>query len=311
MKAEKQTRTRTYFLTALILVIAIFAASVIKTELFNAKMHQAVYTGASLFTAEDSGADLSVQAVPRSSTWGKIFDFNNEGLTENNYQAYTYDFTFSNNTRDEVESFTFQLTFSEETFLASGWNGAVEIHQKLNGGEVVSLVPDLREYKKENHPLTTITVDGETFIRMQPGDYFIYIPSSTTNAMEVPINAHEGTTAGFILYVENGKTIEGSSMELDYKLHRLLTSEPLFWISIALLTAWLISLIIFAGTPPTSEFDGTSFVTTAPAATTQWLPIVTPGSITALAPIHTSSPMTTALVDTPCSSILLEESLKL
>ena len=42
------------------------------------------------------------------------------------------------------------------------------------------------------------------------------------------------------------------------------------------------SLIVFADTPPTSVFDGTSFVTTAPAAMMTLLPIVTPGRIVTL-----------------------------
>ena len=38
--------------------------------------------------------------------------------------------------------------------------------------------------------------------------------------------------------------------------------------------------------PPTTVFAGTSFETTAPAATTAFSPTVTPGSIVAPAPIH-------------------------
>ena len=37
-----------------------------------------------------------------------------------------------------------------------------------------------------------------------------------------------------------------------------------------------IFLITFAGLPPTTTLSGTSFVTTAPAATTAFLPMVTP-----------------------------------
>ena len=55
---------------------------------YNSREHQETFTGPELFTPEPSkGTDVSVAAVPRSSTWGKIFDFENEGLTENNYQA--------------------------------------------------------------------------------------------------------------------------------------------------------------------------------------------------------------------------------
>lgn len=245
MKQRNRKKALIAFSATLALIIAVFAVGVIRTELYNAKNHHMDFAGSSLFNAEDGKGDVSVKGAARSSTWGKIFDFQNEGLTENNYQAYTYDFTFSNNTKDEVESFSFLLTFSEEAFLASGWNGSVEIHQKINGGEIVSLVPDLREYKKDDHPLETVSVDGETFIRMKPGDYFKYNPSSAMNAMEVPIKPYEGTTPGFIVYVANDKTIEGSSLALDYKFHRLLTSETLFWISIAALAVWLVALIVF------------------------------------------------------------------
>ena len=40
-------------------------------------------------------------------------------------------------------------------------------------------------------------------------------------------------------------------------------------------------LMTFAGTPPTKVLSGTSFVTTAPAATTAFRPIVTPGQMVA------------------------------
>ncbi len=245
MNAENRKKTSIIFLAVLLLIVAVFAASVIKTNAYNAKVHRAVYEGPALFKAEDGSEAVSVRGAARSSTWGKIFDFNNEGLTENNYQAYTYDITFSNNTKDEVERFKFRLTFSEEAFLASGWNGAFEIHQVVTGGEIVSLVPDLREYKKADHPLETFSVDGETFVRMKPGDYFDYIPSSSMNAMEVPIEPFEGTTPGFILYVKNGETIEGSKLEMEYSFHRVLTNEPLFWISLVALGFWLIALAIF------------------------------------------------------------------
>ena len=48
-----------------------------------------------------------------------------------------------------------------------------------------------------------------------------------------------------------------------------------------------------AGTPPTTVRGATSFVTTAPAATTAPSPMVTPGSMEAWSPIHTSFPIVT------------------
>jgi len=47
------------------------------------------------------------------------------------------------------------------------------------------------------------------------------------------------------------------------------------------------------GIPATTMFAGTSFVTTAPTATTELFPMVTPGSMVALDPIYTFSPIVT------------------
>ena len=44
--------------------------------------------------------------------------------------------------------------------------------------------------------------------------------------------------------------------------------------------------MIFAGIPPTMVLSGTSFDTTAPAATTEFSPMVTPCKIVAFAPIQ-------------------------
>lgn len=56
-----------------------------------------------------------------------------------------------------------------------------------------------------------------------------------------------------------------------------------------------ISLMNLAGLPATMALAGTSFVTTAAAATTAFSPIVTPGRIVAPAPIHALRQMCTGL----------------
>ena len=246
-KDENRKRATILFAVALILIMILLIISMLKTSAFNNTEHHGVFAGAELFSAEEGRpGEVSVRAVPRSSTWGKVFDFNDEGITENNYQAYTYDFSVSNNTKDEVSAFTFKLTFSKEAFLASAWNGALEIHQNVMGGELVATVPDLREFNPDAYALEIVTVDGESFIRMKAGDYLVYHPSSTMNALEMPIEAFKGTTPGIIMYIAIGESIEESVLELDYTFNRPLTGEPLFWVSLALLAIWLIVLITFA-----------------------------------------------------------------
>ncbi|MBQ9604678.1 MAG: HD domain-containing protein, partial [Firmicutes bacterium] len=187
---------------------------------------------------------VSVKAIPRGSTWGKIFDFENEGLTENNYQAYTYDFTVKNNTGDEVKDFSFKMTFDTDVYLLSAWNGALEIHQLSGTEEITDTVPDLREFIPEDYKLNTVTVDGESLIKMKSGDFFVYIPSSAVNAVEVPIEAYEATTPGIIMYVETEDNIEGSTLEIEYTFRRAMTGEPLFWVSIIGLIIWLTSFFV-------------------------------------------------------------------
>ena len=247
MKSNGGKKAVILFSAAFMLIAALLAASVIKTNTYNNTEHHATFTGTSLFNSDVPPSDtFSVRVEPRSSTWGKIFDFQNEGISEENFQAYTYDFFFSNNTADSVKDFSFKLTFSREAYLSSAWNGALEIHQQTAEGEVVDTVPDMRVFNPEEHSLSWVTVDGEYLIALQAGDWLIYHPSTAMNAMEMPIKPYEGTTPGLILYVENGETIEDSTLDLDYTFHRLLTSEPLFWVSLAGLVSWLVALIVFA-----------------------------------------------------------------
>ncbi len=228
-------------------VVLFLAFSLYKTNRYNRTTHRDSFTGDVLFGETDLKTKaVSVRAVPRSSTWTKVFDLNHEGITEHNFQAYTYDFSINNNTRDEVKDFTFKWTFDQDVFLLSAWNGAIEVHQNKDGEEYSATIPDLREFNEHDYDFDTATFDGEVMIRMRAGDYLVYIPSSNVNAMEVPIKPYEGTTPGIILYVAIGKDISDTTLDIEYTFHRLLRNEPLFLISLIGLAVWLIALIIYA-----------------------------------------------------------------
>lgn len=239
-------KTRIVFIVTLIAIVVCFGVSILKTNAYNSVQHKKLLSGEALFAQDEAETNggVSVVAAARSDTWTKLFDLNNEGLTENNYQAYTYDFTVTNNTNDEVADFYFKLTFDNEVFLASAWNGALEFHQFSNDGEVIDTVPDLRVFEAGKHNLRTINAEERDLVVMEKGDYLIYEPSSTANAMEVPIEPHEGTTPGCILYVKIGESIESSKLEVEYSFNRKLTSEVLFWIAAGALFVWVIALII-------------------------------------------------------------------
>ena len=245
-KIKNRNKARIAFAAALLLIIGLYGISIWKTDNYNHAVHHDTFSGPPLFSsAVARGKDVSVNINARNDTWSKIFDFNEEGLTEENVQAFTYDFVISNNTKDEVSDFSFKLTFSKDVYLASAWNGSLEIHQFSSGSEVSDTVPDLRRFNPDRYSFEVFEADGESFIVMRSGDYLIYHPDTGVNAMEVPINPHEITSPGIIMYVDAGKDIRDSVLDLDYTLHRLLTSEPLFWVSVGCLLIWLIALIIF------------------------------------------------------------------
>ncbi len=244
-RKNRRGKTIILYSVLLALIIIIFVLSLVKTEIYNRTRHHRSFSGPTLFSEEVVDTyPVSINAVPRGSTWTKVYDPENLGLTEHNIQAYTYDFTVSNNTKDEVSDFTFTIIFERETFLSSAWNGELELHQKQAGGEYVATVPDLREFNPEDYAFDTVTVDGEVLIRMKPGDYLVYLPSSSMSAMEIPIEPFEGTVPGIILYTAIGEDISGSTIEMDYTFHRFLKNVPLFWISIVAFTIWLIALSI-------------------------------------------------------------------
>lgn len=232
------------FSVSMLIIIVLFIAAIVKTNMYNSKNHVLELAGADLFTVEPEERDVSVNITARGSTWGKIFDFNNEGITENNYTAHTYDFFIDNNTKYDVKKFSFKFVFSYDAYITSAWNGAIEFHQFNDGNEIINTIPDLRDYNAMEYSINKRIVDGETLVVMKKGDFLIYHPSESMNALEMPIKPHEGTTPGMILYTENGHSIDGSSLILNYTFYKHYTSEPLFWVSISGFGVWAIVFII-------------------------------------------------------------------
>ena len=159
-----------FFTAALFVICAVFAVSAIRTDVFNREVHRKTFSGAALFTDSSKADGFSVSAVPRGSTWTKASDLNNEGLTDYNYQAHTYDIYVTNNTNDEVRTYFFKATFGKQAPLLSGWNGAFEIHQMRDSGELVSSIPDLRDYNPADYSVQTVHFDGDTLVSLRRGD---------------------------------------------------------------------------------------------------------------------------------------------
>ena len=97
MKQNNRKKAAWIFAVTFLIVLAVLAAAMLKTSAYNHTRHHADLAGTAVFSERGAQAEgISVTAVPRGSTWTKVFDLHDEGLTEHNYQAFTYDFTFAN-----------------------------------------------------------------------------------------------------------------------------------------------------------------------------------------------------------------------
>ena len=243
---KKKSLFISLFTSTLVVILGLFVASIVRTNIYNAQKHEQVLTGSELFTTTpDKSQKVSLNVELRDGSWGKIFDFNDEGLTENNYTAHTYDFFITNNTDHEVNNFTFKLEFKHEAYISQAWNGSVEIHQHVDGKEHFVTIPDLRVYKPADYDLKYFFLEDEPFIEMQSGDYIVYHPSASKNALEMPIKAHEGTTPGIIMYVANGENLDNSVVTFNYTLFKLFTNDIFFIISVICFGIWSVVLIMF------------------------------------------------------------------
>ena len=239
MSKEKRNNIIAIFSATLLIIAALFIVSYLRNYEFNETVHQKILSGDLLFRdQDDESQDVSVRIVARSSTWTKIFDLEGEGIEEPDYQAFTYDFYVSNNTDDELSDYTYKLTFDRDVYLMSAWNGSLTIFQEGYS----DTIPDLREFDPSAFSFDTVEVDGEVLIHMKPGEYLIYLPSSG-DAMEIPVSSGESSIPGMIIYVPIGEDISGSTLEIDYTLHRLLRNEPLFEIAVVAMAIWSIALI--------------------------------------------------------------------
>ena len=84
MKKQNRRKVTAIFVVTILVVILIFILSVVKVNVYNNTRHYKTFSGTSLFASTETSEAVSVSAVPRNSTWSKVFDINNEGLTEHN-----------------------------------------------------------------------------------------------------------------------------------------------------------------------------------------------------------------------------------
>lgn len=161
----------------------------------------------------DSGQNcnaFNVRIAPRTGqtdSWPKIIEENGESV---DYKGTIYDVTVENIGECNISRWNLKIDITQDVFLNNAWCGTFEIHQNVDGKEIVQTV-DLRNYIKEDLVLDYTIADPDLLIPLHKGDYIIYYPDFAAD--EYPIsNADSGKQTqvvfGAIFYDKNAETAQ-------------------------------------------------------------------------------------------------------
>ena len=197
------------------------------------------YEAPEAVVTEQDGVTAVLSA--RSSTWTKVFNFEGIEDADPDYQAYTYDLSIQNESEAVMSEYSFTFAFNTEAYLASAWNGSLEINQ----GGVTQYIEDLRDFDASELTIETVNVDGEDFVVLSEGDSFIYYPNTDQTANEVPVQAGDSSVPGFIVYLKIGDNLSEPSMKLAYRLQKSVSSDIIFKLGVIASVIFLLFLIIY------------------------------------------------------------------
>lgn len=198
--------------------------------------------------SDQEAPDCFLQIYPRggaTDAWDKLVVVDG---AEVNYHGVIYEVKLTNNTGYAISDWSARMDITQPCYLNNAWCGRLEIHQQRTDGEKVQTI-DLREYDIEAITLEYQLEGQDLMIPLQPGDYIVYEPSE--EAKEFPIapsdaamGDYRAVLAGLIFYTPPGTVMDFADVELNYRLHRNVVQDPVFWVLIVLLAVWVICVIV-------------------------------------------------------------------
>lgn len=156
------------------------------------------------------------------------------------YIGETCNCNIENSKKYALRDWTLTLRIVQDCYLNGFWCGDFEVHQFRDKKEIVEIVKNgqtdvsksvLEYHKYSNNPM----------IHLQPGDYLVYLPSETVQ--ETEIKPHSSIGIGFIFYYKD--YLDFSSYELLYRNDFKFTDSFHFYIIIALLILWLLTMVFY------------------------------------------------------------------
>lgn len=189
----------------------------------------------------DSSGKVQMEIDARAdstSTWLKR-DFEMDDGRKVDLTGQTIDGTLTNQSGDTIQDWELQINITGDCYINQAWNGEVEIHQFTGTEKEVVQRLNLQNYQLENVTFE-YRYDGDLLIPLQKGDYVIYYPSSRFS--EMPIDAGDDVKIGVIFYYLD--QLDLSDYDLLLHFHRSFTDGFTFYIFIALLGLWVLSMTI-------------------------------------------------------------------
>lgn len=199
--------------------------------------------------------DLTIEIVTRGGDSGS---WTYDGLLDDNENfiirpgvGTIYELVVTNNTTDTVLDWTAMLRVPEDMFVNNTWNGSFEYHQNvLSGNELVQEL-NLAEYSRFDINLEYYMAHVGPMVTLHDGDYFIYYPNIEMNEMPIApkqagSNREGGIRIGFIMYMQDRPVdyvADFSVGEIRYHLKTSVIKNPLFWVVIGLVIAWITCIV--------------------------------------------------------------------
>lgn len=220
---------------------------------FNSSMHK-IELDRNILRGEVTDGKVAVKIAPRGyntdelSAWYHSYHLPDEDPKSEAHHAVgtIYELEITNLTGNLISDWSADIYIPCDAMFNSGWNGTFELHQNTAGEEKIQSFKDSK-FGLENIKLDYIYDHAVLLIPLNKGDYFTYRPSK--NSGEIPIapsapdsQKKASQIIGFIMYVNDevfDYTMTFSVGSIEYKMHRNIWNEKIFWVAVAMLWLWL------------------------------------------------------------------------
>lgn len=186
-----------------------------RTDVFNSQLHS--------ISEKSTNDEVTFTFEPQNNTaisWKKETTVN--GVDYSLY-ACCYDGILTNYyDAAEVSTWTMRLDINCNCYINQSWCGTAEIHQHVNGVDVVQTL-DLRDLNEDEIELNYCDVGDIILFPLKPGDYIIYHPSMEDNEYPLESNTRkdpDSVGTGFIFYWDQDSEFIDPDYEVDYQYHK-------------------------------------------------------------------------------------------